>query len=116
MSRMSSLGGLTLVSITVPLARESHQRIEVRICAEDFGLIPAHLTGRSRLLLRLAGSAANDVTHGWIDAQPFGVIQIFVACQAAVDRLSQQWCEEVLLVRPGTRIGQRFFAHLGQPE
>ena len=89
-----------------PLAGEIHQRREIALGAERLRLEPADFTGRSGLLLRLAGSASHDVTHRGIDAQPLGIVDIFTTCQSAVNRLPQQRHELVLLVATLARIGK----------
>src|SRR6516162_2019333 len=78
--------------------------------AEAFG----HLTGaRCGVVL---GSAAHDGSHDGIEAEAFGVVDILIAGQAAVDRLAQQSCQAVLGVLSGARVVQAGRSVSGQCE
>jgi hypothetical protein len=61
-------------------------------------------------------SAAHDMAHGRINTQWLGVVDILIACQAAVDRLPQQGQEAVLLVLAEAQVFHGFLAHLGQAQ
>ena len=70
--------------------------------------------GRGRLLLRLAGLATYDRPHRWISTESFRVVDILIACQAAVNRLTQQGQDAVLLVLAKSRISHAHRTRLGQ--
>ena len=89
---------LPLVDRVDPAAGEIHQRRQVALAAERLGLESADLATRRRLLLRLAGPSTNHVSHGGVDAQTLGVVDIFITGQAAVNRLPQQRQQLVLFV------------------
>jgi len=76
---------LPLVKRVDPAAGELHQRREVALGAERLRLKAADLAARSGLLLRLTGPATDHVAHGRIDAQPLGIVDIFITGQSAVD-------------------------------
>ena len=59
-------------------------------------------------------SAANHVSHGGVDAQPLGVVDIFITGQSAVDRLTEQRYKAMLLVLAKARILQVVCTRLGQ--
>jgi len=40
----------------------------------------------------------------WITRQPFGVVDILVSCQAAIDRLAQQARQQVTCILAATQI------------
>jgi hypothetical protein len=91
-----------------------HQVLEIVRCAEGLRLEARHLAGgRRRVVL---GPAAHDGSHGGTDTEAFGVVDIFIACQAAVDRLPQQRRQGVLGVLPGPGILQATRRRAGQPE
>ena len=56
------------------------------------------------------------MAHRGIDAQPLGIVDIFITCQAAVDRLPQQRRQTVLLVAPHADVVQRIEGHFCQAE
>ena len=66
--------------------------------------------------LGVLGAAADHARHRGIEAEALGVVDIFIACQAAVDRLPQQRRQGVLGVLPGPRILQAARGRAGQPE
>ena len=82
-----------------PLAGEVHQRAQVLAGAEGLGLEAADLAGRGGALV--SGPAAHHGSHGGIDAQALGVVDILVAGQSAVDRLPEERGEAVLRVLAG---------------
>ena len=59
-------------------------------------------------------AAANHVSHGGADAQPLGVVDIFITCQSAVDRLTEQRYKAMLLVLAQATILQVVCTRLGQ--
>ena len=67
----------------------------------------ADFTDRSCSLLWLACPATHDVAHRWVDGQPLGVVDIFVACQSAADLLAQQCREGVLFVLAGAAVTEQ---------
>lgn len=103
-----------LMGLADPLAREVHQVLEVVIGAEGLGLEAGHLAGGSRL--DVLGPATHHRPQGGIEAEALGVVHIFIACQAAVDRLPQQRRQGVLGVLPGPGILQAARCCPRQPE
>ncbi|MDE0863018.1 MAG: hypothetical protein OSA98_04470, partial [Rubripirellula sp.] len=86
------------VDVVDPAAGEIHQRREIASAAERLGLESADLATRRRLFIRLTRPSANHVASRRVHTQPLGVVDIFVACQSAADRLPQQRDEQVLPV------------------
>ncbi len=54
------------------------------------------------------------MSHGGVDAQPLGVVDIFITGQSAVDRLTEQWYKAMLLVLAQATILQVVCTRLGQ--
>jgi hypothetical protein len=52
--------------------------------------------------------------HRWINTESFRVVDILIACQAAINRLTQQGQDAVLLVLAKSRILHAHGARLGQ--
>ena len=93
-----------LMGLVDPLAGEVHQVLEVLVGAEGLGLEAGHLAGGGcRVVL---GPAADHGPHGGIEAEAFGVVDILVAGQPAVDRLAQQGAQAVLGVLSGAGVVQ----------
>src|SRR5262249_59323232 len=69
--------------------------------------------GRRRVVL---GPASYDGSHGGIETEAFGVVDIFIACQAAVDRLTQHGEQAVLGVLSGAGLVQAGRGRAGQSE
>ena len=89
-----------------PLAGEIHQRREIALGAERLRLEPADFAARSRLLLRQYRTPSDHVAERRVHTQPLGIVDIFITCQSAVNRLPQQRHELVLLVATLARIGK----------
>ena len=53
-----------------------------------------------------------DQPEGRIGCQSFGVVEVFVACQAAVDRLPQQIGQRKLFIQAVSRVAQVFVDEL----
>ena len=94
----SILERLVPMDLVDPLAAKASSAPSGCALAEYLGLEAAHDAHGSGFVVRLRCPPAHHMAHGRIDGQPLGVIHIFVACQSAVDRLSQQRHEQVLLV------------------
>jgi hypothetical protein len=109
------LGELAVaVGLVDPLPGQIDQVLEVALAGECFRLEARHLTGgRRRMVL---GPAAHHGSHGRIEAEAFGVVDILVSGQAAVDRLTQQRCQGVLSVLSGARVVQADGCVAGQCE
>ncbi len=77
---------------------------------------PRQVTPTSHIEQRLPrpNAAANHVSHGGADAQPLGVVDIFITCQSAVDRLTEQRYKAMLLVLAQATILQVVCTRLGQ--
>ena len=73
-----------------------------------------HLTGGTCCLV--LGPAAHRGPHRGIEAEAVGVVDIFIACQTAVDRLTQQGRQGVLGVLPGAGVVQASHRRAGQSE
>jgi hypothetical protein len=72
------LGGLAVtVSLVDPLPGEIDQVLEVVLAGEYFRLEAGHLTGGSRCLA--LGPATDHSSHGGIEAEASGVVDILVA-------------------------------------
>src|SRR5262249_3713295 len=68
------------------------------------GLEAGHFAGGSGLVV--PGAAAHHGPQGGIEAEAFGVVDVFVAGQPAVDRLAEQGQQAVLRVLSGARVVQ----------
>ena len=89
---------LRRMDLVDPLAGELHQRREVAAGTERLGLEASHYAHGSGFAC-LAPLPARPPHGAWPGRrQTFGIIHVFVSCQSAVDRLSQQRHEQVLLV------------------
>jgi hypothetical protein len=102
-----------LMGLADPLARGVHQVLEAVLGAEGLGLEAGHLAGGSRP--DALGPATHHRPQGGIEAEALGVVHIFIACQAAVDRRPQQRRQGVLGVLPGPGILQAARCCPGQP-
>jgi hypothetical protein len=90
-----------VTTLVDPLAGEVHQLLEVLLSAEGLSLEACHLAdGGGRVVL---GLATHDGSQRRIDTEAFGIVDIVLARQAAVDRLPQQGRQGMLriLLRPG---------------
>ena len=67
-----------------PTAGEIHQRREVVLGTECLGLEAYDSACGSGFLVRLCRSTTDNVSHGRVNAQPLGVIDIFITGQSAV--------------------------------
>ena len=69
-----------------------------------FGVLMISVSNRPTSLVeacalpRSCRSPTNHVSHGGVDAQPLGVVDIFITGQSAVDRLTEQRYKAMLLV------------------
>jgi hypothetical protein len=103
-----------LMGLADPLAGEIHQLLEVLLGGECFRLEGGHLAGGSgRLVL---GAATDHGPHRRIEAVAFGVVDILVASQPAVDRLAEKGKEPVLGILPGAGVVQAGRRGPGQSE
>ncbi len=91
MSRISVFKGFRSCTVSI-------QRPERFMSVVRFSFVPRmSVSNRPTSLVEAACffrqrcSATNHMTHGRIDRQSLGIIHVFVACQSAVDRLTQQW-------------------------
>jgi len=81
------LAGWTPLADSVhPFAGHRQERVEVVRVAQHVCLKTGHLARGGSVPIH--GTPSDDVTHDGIDPQPFGVVDIFIACQAAVDGLT----------------------------
>ena len=71
-----------------PGAGQVGERGEVGLGGQPLGLESTHLAGRSGGPIEPL--PAHNGTHGRIAGEPFGVVDVLVAGEAAVDRLPQQ--------------------------
>lgn len=97
-----------------PLPRDVDQELQVLLGAEGIGLKAGHLTGRSRRLV--LGAAADYDPQRGIDTEAFGIVDVFVAGQSAVEGLPQQGEDAVLGVAAGAGIAQATCRRRGQVE
>ena len=63
-----------------PFARQVRKGIDMLWSSQNFGLEPPHVAPGSRVAPFC--SPANNVSHGGIHTQPFGVVRVFIASQA----------------------------------
>ena len=97
-----------------PGAGQIGERREVRLAGQPLGLEAAHLAGRGRPPVQ--PSAADDGAHRRITREPLGIVDVFVAGEAAVDRLAQQAEQPVADVLAAAALGERRSGHIGQAE
>ncbi len=87
-----------------PLAGAVHQELQVLFGAEGFGLEAGHLTGGRGLIV--LGAATDHGPQCGIEAEAFGVVDILVPSQPAVDRLAEEGEQAVLRVLSGPAVVQ----------
>ena len=86
------------------LAVHRHQPDQILVAGEHGGLEALQPGGQRRAAIPVLLRA--NQPKGWIGGDTNGVVEILVARQAGVDRLSQQIDERELLVRALPRIRQ----------
>ena len=97
-----------------PGAGQVRERREVRLAREPLGLEAAHLAGRGRR--PIDPLPAHDGAHSRIAGEPFGIVDVFIAGEAAVDRLAQQAEQPVANVLSAPTLAERRGGHRGQAE
>ena len=75
-----------LVRAIDPLAGQIHQPFQVGLGREGLGLEAADLAGGGRRVV--PGPPAHDGSHGGIDAESLGVVEVLVPGQPTGDRLA----------------------------
>ena len=94
--------------------REISQCGEVLVGGKEHRLEASHLAGRCRSFRN--GTTADNPAHRRITSQAVGVVHVFVATEAAKDRLTKQSRQRVLAVLAGARVNQLIANHVRQPE
>jgi hypothetical protein len=64
----------------------------------------------------LSRLAADNPTHGWIMAQPVGVVHVFVSRKAAEHGLPKHPAEAVAAVPAGSPVSERFPGYRAEAE
>jgi len=94
--------GSALANPVYPLTGHGHERIEVVRVAQHVGLKAGHLAGGGSVPIH--GPPSDDVTHDRIGPQPFGIVDILISGQAAVDRLTQQGRHRMADIAAGAKV------------
>jgi hypothetical protein len=87
-----------------PLTGHSPERIEVVRVAQHICLKAGHLARGGGVPIH--GAPSHDMTHDRIDLQPFGVVDIFIPSQTAIDGLADQGCYRMTDIAAGTKVEQ----------
>ena len=114
MSRMIPSGGRRLMHPVNPGAGQVRERREVSLGRQPLGLEASHLAGRGRRPIEPL--AADDGAHSRIAGEPFGVVHVFIAGEAAVDGLAQQAEQPVANVLSAPTLSKSQRGHRGQAE
>jgi hypothetical protein len=112
--RQGKRGIAAAVGLVDPLPGEIDPVLEVLLAGECFRLEACHLPGGSRCVV--LGPATHHGPQRGIEAEALGVLDVFIACQPAVDRLPQQGEQAVLGVLPGAGVVHAARCGAGQAE
>jgi len=93
---------------------QRHQPDQILFLGQQLSLEPVQ--GRGQHRAPVPNPLRIDQTERRIGCQSFGVVEVLVARQAAVDRLPQQIGQRELLVQASSRVAQLFLDELLQTQ
>ena len=85
---------------------------QVRLLHQHLGLEAPHLAGGCSILRDRA--TTDDPAHGWISAEPVGIVHVLVSGQPPEDRLGQLSNQGVPAVLAGPGVGKDYLGELHQ--
>ncbi len=97
-----------------PLPGKIGKRGEVFLSGQNLRLEAPHLTGRGSLFRD--SMADDDPPHGWVKAEPVGIIHVVVSAKASENRLTKLPYKTVATVLPTTGIREHVPGNLCQSD
>ena len=99
-------GAIQRLGLPQRLPVQRHQPDQILFLGQQLGLEP--MQGRGQRRTSVPDPLRTDQSEGRVGCQSFSVVEVFVARQAAVDRLPQQIGQRELLVQALSRVAQLF--------
>src|SRR5207245_9637962 len=109
-----AVGAVETLGLPQRLSVQRHQPDQILFLGQQLGLEPVQ--GRSQRSASVPNPLRTDQAERRVGCQSFGVVEVLVARQAAVDRLPQQIGQRELLVQALSRVAQLFLDELLQTQ